>query len=194
MHARRGSTVVGEFRFALEAHQTLSLVLWESSLAKEESCCDDLRVGAKTNAPGFTARYGWYGIIVGVDFSMARAYRHHSGVSEKKCFKDNTYMSVGDADPRTWCTELRSLSSKGGDENEDARDPEFQDFDAERLNSSARGLTGLISAADAATSRGISGRISRTVMDPRSRRRRTCTSVPMISIEVGAGAMTKSLA
>ena len=90
--------------------------------------------------------------------SEARRYCRHSGVSEKRCFKDSAWMGVGDAgDPRTWCTESRSPSSRGGDENEEGRDPEFQDFDAERSNSSARGLTGLIAAADAPTSRGVPG-------------------------------------
>ena len=65
-------------------------------------------------------------------------------------------MGVGDAEcPSTRCTESRSPSSKGGDENEAGSDSEPLAFDAERSNSSARGSTALTVAADDTTSFGI---------------------------------------
>ena len=51
------------FVFAFEAHRTLSLMLCKRALAKEDSCRDNSWVGAKTKALGFTARWGWDGVV-----------------------------------------------------------------------------------------------------------------------------------
>lgn len=85
--------------------------------------------------------------------SEARRYCRHSGVSEKRCFKDKAWMGVGDADgPSTWCTESRRPSNKGGDENEEGSDPELWDFEADRSNSSVNGLTTLAAVGGVTTS------------------------------------------
>jgi hypothetical protein len=48
-------------------------------------------------------------------------------------------MGVGVADgPRIWCTDSRSPSIRGGDENDLGSEPELGDFDAERSNSSVK--------------------------------------------------------
>ena len=85
--------------------------------------------------------------------SEARRYCRHSGVSENRCFRDKAWIGVGGVDcPSTRCTDSRSPSSKGGDEKVTEIGSEPREFDAERSNSSARGLTALTVAADAATS------------------------------------------
>ena len=85
--------------------------------------------------------------------SEARRYCRHSGVSKNRCFRDKAWMGVGDADcPRIWCTESRSPSSKGGDENVTGTGSEPREFGTERSNSSANGLTALTVAAGVVTS------------------------------------------
>lgn len=87
--------------------------------------------------------------------SEARRYCRHSSESENRCFRDKAWMGVGDAGcPSTWCTDSRSPSSNGGDENETGTDSEPRNFDVERSNSSASGLTGLTVTPDTATSFG----------------------------------------
>ena len=60
-------------------------------------------------------------------------------------------MRVGEADgPSTWIPGLRRPSSKGGHEKAVVSAPESRDFDTQRSNSSARGLTTLTADGDAA--------------------------------------------
>ena len=51
------------FVFALDVHKTLSLILCDRPLAKEESCRESSWVGARTNALGSTERCGWGGTV-----------------------------------------------------------------------------------------------------------------------------------
>ena len=93
-----------------------------------------------------------YAIDLPEPVSEASRHSRHSAVSEKRYFSDNAWIRVGDADgPSTWIRESRRPSSKGGDEKEVASAPESRDFDMERSNSSARGLTTLTAGGDPTT-------------------------------------------